>query len=401
MAPETYDIITVGGGLGGSALAKAMAERGARVLVLESEARFRDRVRGEAMMPWGTMEARELGIYDTLIASGGHELPWWDSYRGPTRTGHRDFSTTTTPKVPALAFYHPGVQEGLLEAAASAGAEVRRGARVRGTKTGDAPTVVADISGRQAEFRARLVVGADGRTSMMRGWSGFTVRQDAEQNLVAGVLYEGIPVRDDACHFWLNSSLGLGALLFPQGHGQVRAYLCYGTGSGRRLSGDADLPKFVDESLKTGVAAEYYTTGKAIGPLATFDGASTWVDHPYRKGVALIGDAAAASDPTWGQGLSLTLRDVRVLRDQLLRHEDWDEAGNAYAREHDRYYGVTHTMESWMTQMLMQVGPEADPIRERALPLWREDRSRLPDTFFSGPEQTLDEAARRRFFGEE
>jgi menaquinone-9 beta-reductase len=34
MAGEIYDIITVGGGLGGATLAKSMAERGARILVL-------------------------------------------------------------------------------------------------------------------------------------------------------------------------------------------------------------------------------------------------------------------------------------------------------------------------------------------------------------------------------
>ncbi len=48
-----YDIVIVGGGLGGSALAKAMAERGASVLVLEREKQFRDRVRGEGVWPWG------------------------------------------------------------------------------------------------------------------------------------------------------------------------------------------------------------------------------------------------------------------------------------------------------------------------------------------------------------
>jgi menaquinone-9 beta-reductase len=49
MASRTYDIITVGGGLAGSALAKVMAEHGASVLVLEKETHFRDRVRGESM----------------------------------------------------------------------------------------------------------------------------------------------------------------------------------------------------------------------------------------------------------------------------------------------------------------------------------------------------------------
>jgi flavin-dependent dehydrogenase len=58
-----YDIIVVGGGLGGASLAKAMAEHDARVLVLERERRFKDRVRGEGMWPWGIAELKELGVY--------------------------------------------------------------------------------------------------------------------------------------------------------------------------------------------------------------------------------------------------------------------------------------------------------------------------------------------------
>jgi menaquinone-9 beta-reductase len=38
-----YDLVTVGGGVGGAALAKAMAERGHRVLVIEREVQFKDR----------------------------------------------------------------------------------------------------------------------------------------------------------------------------------------------------------------------------------------------------------------------------------------------------------------------------------------------------------------------
>ena len=66
MASGTYDIITVGGGLGGAALAKAMAEHGARVLVLEREKQFKDRVRGENIAPWGVAETQALGLYDLL-----------------------------------------------------------------------------------------------------------------------------------------------------------------------------------------------------------------------------------------------------------------------------------------------------------------------------------------------
>ena len=139
MASTTYDIITVGGGLGGSALAKAMAERGAHVLVLESDEQFRDRVRGETMLPWGVAEAKELGIYDTILAGIGHELPWWDNYRGPKRTAHRDLTTTTASGMPSVAFFHPEIQEALIEAAAGAGAEVQRGARARRVDTQAVP----------------------------------------------------------------------------------------------------------------------------------------------------------------------------------------------------------------------------------------------------------------------
>jgi len=57
-----YDVITVGGGVGGAALAKVLAENGERVLVVERETQFKDRVRGEYICPWGVAEAQKLGF---------------------------------------------------------------------------------------------------------------------------------------------------------------------------------------------------------------------------------------------------------------------------------------------------------------------------------------------------
>ena len=65
--PTDYDVVIVGGGLAGSGLGAALAKTGARVLITEREAQFRDRVRGEGMQPWGAAEARELGLYRPLI----------------------------------------------------------------------------------------------------------------------------------------------------------------------------------------------------------------------------------------------------------------------------------------------------------------------------------------------
>jgi menaquinone-9 beta-reductase len=402
MAQETYDIITVGGGLGGSTLAKVMAERGARVLVLERERQFRDRVRGEVMVSWGVAEAQALGIYSLMRGTCGHELPWYVQAVGPEPGVPRDLLATTPQHTPFLAFAHPVMQEVLLQAAADAGADVRRGAHVRHVQPGTVPRVEVEQDGYVEDVRARLIVGADGRASMVRQWADLSVRHDPERLQISGVLFEEMPTpQDNTGYYLINPGLGQSVPLFPLGHGRVRAYLVHTKAISPRLQGAAHLPRFVEESVKTYAPALWYTGARAVGPLATFDGAEVWVEHPYKNGVALIGDAAATSDPTWGQGLSLTVRDVRVLRDHLLGHEDWDAAGHDYAAEHDRYYRVIHTVDNWLTEVLLAIGPDAEARRAKALPLIAQDATRVPDHYISGPELPLNDTIRQRFFGEE
>lgn len=192
------------------------------------------------------------------------------------------------------------------------------------------------------------------------------------------------------------------ALIFPQGGGRARCYFGARTADLSRLQGEKDIPRFVEESVKAGLPVATYANARPAGPLATFPGADSWVEHPYRDGVALIGDAAATSDQTWGQGLSIALRDARVLRDALLADDDWERAGNAYAQQHEKYFSALHEVEEWNTGLFMEPGEEATARRARALPLIAQDPTRMHDGFISGPEiGPTDEAARRRFFGED
>ncbi len=299
---HTYDIITVGGGLGGSTLARAMAEKGARVLVVERETEFKDRVRGEQLASWGAAEARELGIYDLLVSNCAHELPWWDVYLGSARIQHRDLINTTPAHLPNLTFFHPEMQEMLLAEAAAAGAEVRRGARVRGVEPGTAPSVTIEEDSRTDTIEARLVVGADGRGSPLRKWAGFDVQRDPDRLFIAGVIFEEMPVAEDTA--WLVNSFATGqrTLLFPQGGGRVRSYLVCPKEIDHRFQGEKDVATYLEQSVKVGVPEQALQGARAVGPLATFSGADTWVQHPYRERVALIGDAAATSDPSYGRG---------------------------------------------------------------------------------------------------
>ena len=394
-----YDIVTVGGGLGGAALAAAMAQRGARVLVLEREIKFKDRVRGEGLLPWGVEEARKLELYELLRDhAGGLEVNGVEGHWGTLIIPPRDLIATTPQHAPLLTFYHPEMQETMLAHAADKGAEVRRGVTVTLVEGGETPEVRLMRDGRSERIQARLVVGADGRHSMVRQWGGFVQQHDPERNVVCGVMMENMKVRPDLFQWIVEPELGAIVVIFPE-RSLTRAYLVYPHRAPYRLQNQREIGRFVEESTKV-APAEFYEGAKPVGPLASYSGADTWVDHPYRKGVVLIGDAAAASDPTHGQGLQLTLRDVRVLRDHLVANQDWNAAAHAYAEDHDRYYGVTHKVENWMSELLLTPGPEASARREKAFALIAEDPMRLPDHIVSGPDLPCDETVRKRCFGE-
>lgn len=396
-----YDAVTVGGGLAGSALARSLALEGKQVLVLERDTQFKDRVRGENVASWGVAELRELGLLDTLRASCAHDQRWWDIYIGPNRMQHRDLPATTPSELPNLNFFHPEMQDTVIAAAADAGADVRRGARVKEVRPGDTPSVTFEQDGRTETVEARIVVGADGRTSITRKWGGFEQVQDPDRLQISGVLMDDWGTDEECCHMAVNPMTGNVSIVFPQGKGRARTYVVRRTDNNEPWHGEGDLQAYHQTSIATGMPAEIVQNARVAGPLATFNGADSYVHHPYRDGIALVGDAAATSDPSWGQGLALTVHDVRLLRDHLLESDDWDAAGHAYAEAHDRDYGIVHETEEWFAELLFSAGPEAEERRMRVMPKIMQNPDSAPDTFQAGPDNvTLSEEWRREIFGE-
>jgi len=395
-----YDIIVVGGGLAGAAFARAMARRDARVLVVEREMQFKDRVRGEVLTPWGVAELRRLGLYEIMRDTCAREMPWFDTYLGSVQISHRDLPFTTSVGLPAMNWVHCEMEEVLLNAAAEAGAEVRRGAEVTQVQLGAKPSVcVKDASG-IGDFTARLVVAADGRSSNVRKWADFRLSRDDFGLLVAGVLLDMPAIDHDVNAFVLNPENGTGAFVAPQSGRRARAYVAIPRDRSYRLQGLSDLARFVQDSVAAGAPEKWYSDIRPIGPLATFDGADNWVEHPYRSGIALIGDAASASDPTYGQGQALSLRYARILSEHLTASGDWNAAAQAYAEAHDLYYSALHRFTRWFWELFLEPGSKAAARRARALPLIGEDPTRMPDVLYSGPDLSMDESVRRRFFGE-
>jgi len=396
MTSQKFDLVTVGGGLGASALAIAMAREGARVLVIEKEEKFRDRVRGEYLSTWGVAEARELGIADLLLQNCAKEVPWIEMGFGP-----RNVAQTTPQRMSSITYSHPEMQEILLAEAEKAGVQVRRGSIVQGIEPNASHPVVITRNGKDERLEARLIVGADGRGSAVRKWSLFETQKNVQPFQFAGVLLTGVAGRDDLTTFLFNPERGLVIATIPQTKQRWRAYLGYPSNGGLALQGAEKLKLFLTESAKVAPSIqELYANVESIGPLACFEAGESWVNHPYHDGVALIGDAAGTNDPTFGQGMPMTLRDVRVLRDALRAQSDWDRAAHEYARQHDQYFQDMRKVCGWLRTLFQDPGPEAQVLRQSAMPKIAEDQSRVPDHLFGGPELPHNETVRARLFGE-
>jgi flavin-dependent dehydrogenase len=90
------------------------------------------------------------------------------------------------------------MQEIRLAGAEKAGAALKRGASVQGISETDGKWTVTFVEdGQPRSATARLVVRADGRSSRLREWGGFTVQRDPEDLRIAGAMVHNTMVPDD------------------------------------------------------------------------------------------------------------------------------------------------------------------------------------------------------------
>jgi len=94
----------------------------------------------------------------------------------------------------------------------------------------------------------------------------------------------------------------------------------------------------------------------------------TWTDRPIGDGLVLIGDAAGYSDPNIAQGLSIALRDVRIVSELLLAFEDWSpNALTPYTEERAERMCRLRFCNAVATMLRGDFGPEGRERRRRAL----------------------------------
>lgn len=323
------DIVIIGGGVAGCALAARLAASGLSITVLEREATYRDMVRGEAMVPWGFIEATELGVAQAILEANSMSVitrmvPYDENLSvDQAQRMSKDLSTTVHGAPGVIGVGHPELREALALAATKAGATVVRGIRRCTIEGGPHPLATYEIDGETRTERCRLIVGADGKQSSTRAAAGVSLSTSVARVKLSGMLVDDGGVWDRSV-----TTIAIAGrnqyIVIPRADNRLRVYVGRSASDPEPLRGPATIAEFM-ESYRTPIFPNSDELAEAtpIGPCATFAMNDAWTDTPVIPGVALIGDAAGWSNPVTAQGLSISLRDARILSEALLDNSAW------------------------------------------------------------------------------
>ncbi|CAN5269290.1 NAD(P)/FAD-dependent oxidoreductase [soil metagenome] len=301
------DVLIVGAGPTGLALATALAARSIDTMVIDAQSAGANTSRAAAI------NARTLEVLEDLDVTGrlvkaGLQLPVF-TVRDHERTLiDIDFSSLPTAYPYTLALPQSDTENLLLERLIELGGGVSRPRSLASvTQDGGGVDSLLDDG---SSVRARYTVGADGMRSLVREQAGIGFGGDeyAESFMLADVRLTGEAPDDRVILFWARAGLTVIAPM-PGGLHRIVAPM-------------AEAPETPSVGL---VQALLDDRGLGSGRTTVTDliwGSRFRIHHrvadTYRSGrLLLAGDAAHVHSPAGGQGMNLGIQDAVALADAL------------------------------------------------------------------------------------
>jgi flavin-dependent dehydrogenase len=334
-----FDVVVVGARCAGSPLAALLARQGVRVAVVEQASFPRDTLSSHLFQADGLAFLDRLGLTERLRSTGARFANRADMRIGdvrlvadwPRRQGDPGGITSIRRTVldPILA-----------GAAEEAGAEVRFGTKVTGLLEEEGR--VAGVRTDSGELRARVVVGADGRTSTVAQLCG-SRRYNLTPNERAAywAFYEGVDAGEPTfvSHRWADRFI----LGIPSDAGLYQVLVWPEFSDLDRFGGDIERC-FADQAASCEPIAEAMAGAQRVDKLR---GAKRWTGF-FREasgpGWVLTGDAGHFKDPGPGRGIADAFLQADKLAPALVAGlegspEDLDKTMKRWGRWRDHEFG--------------------------------------------------------------
>ena len=320
-------ITVIGAGVGGLAVARALALHGAEVTVLEQAEAIREVGAGIQISPNGGRVMQALGLGEDLVRSGprcaGVEL--LDGETG-ARVVRLDLARLR-PQEDYRLLHRARLIEILAEGARDAGVQIRLLQKIAAVNlAGPRPRLVTEQG---AEIETDLLIGADGLHSLTRAAlngkvAPFFTHQVAWRAVIPCA--EGEP---PVAQVFMGAGKHL--VSYPLGH-RLRNIVAVE----ERRAWVEESWSLRDDGLTLNAAFEDFCP-QVRGWLAQVDQPWLWglFRHPvagrwFGQGAVILGDAAHPTLPFMAQGASMALEDAWVLAAMLARHDEDAAAFAAY-----------------------------------------------------------------------
>ncbi len=313
-------VVVVGAGPAGALLSYLLASRGVDTILVERQSDFSREFRGEVLMPSGIRALEECGVsLDQISTSVPDVVEGYLNHRRFIRLENDDLGT-----IRPTAVSQPELLEKLVGMAEKTGAfQLRRGHTVRGISRAENGVIdlrlAASGSDHEQILKAPFVIGADGRSSVLRKRLAPQVRSKSNP---LDVVWFKMPYPKA----WKNSraffELGRGHLLIavrsPDMLLQVAWVILKGTFGELRSRGVDQWVDAMRDHVDPELAAHLREFQDQLSRPFLLDVVTDRVVGWAGPGTLLIGDAAHTMSPVGGQGINLALRDAIVAANELV-----------------------------------------------------------------------------------
>jgi flavin-dependent dehydrogenase len=334
------DVLVVGGGPGGSTIAALLAERGRRVILVEKDKHPRFHI-GESLLPLNMELFDQLGLRDEVDRIG--MLKPGAEFVSPHHQKPEifDFAKACDKRFPyAYQVRRSEFDHMLFRHAAAKGAEMIEECRVGDIDflpEGGAVVKARDSAGRSHSWRARFIVDASGRDTLLSGKFGFKRR--SRKNNTAAIYGHFTGARRlpgkaegnitiawfDAGWFWfiplLDGTTSVGAVA-PAEFFKSRK---------------SDLHSFFTSTIAANAEiADRLKDAQLAGPVTATGNYSYGSTRMWGKDFILVGDAFAFLDPVFSSGVYLAMKSAFYGADAVATCLDEPRRATQALRRFDR-----------------------------------------------------------------
>lgn len=308
---EQFDVVVVGARCAGSPLATMLARRGLRVCLVDRSRFPSETLSTHVIQPCGVAILGRLGMLEAVLAAGAVPLTRITLVAEDARVDAA-FDVEAFG-APALCVRRVTLDHLLVEAAASAGAEVRTGTGVTSLVKENGRVVGVETEG--GPLHAPLVVGADGRRSTVADLVGAAEYHVAPPGrLFAWAYFEG--VADTEGRLRLGRRGDLAYIAGPTDSGLYMAGACPSLASKDAFLADRES-SFMAGLRAWPELADLLAGASRIGSIRVMGKWHGYFREAVGSGWALLGDAGHFKDPSPAQGISDAFRQAERLADAV------------------------------------------------------------------------------------